>query len=304
MSMPGEEIGGARRLGDPLRLAVQITVFLVTFFALDFVLDSLLRWVLQNLAGPMFAEVLAGLGATWLALRIYEDFRVVDVGLWWNRMSGDNLLLGLAGGAGAAALVCALPLLVGAAKLVRTQQGSAGALAFAMLCIAAGAVGEELLFRGYAFQLLVARLGPWAAIVPTGVLFGLLHAANPNASRIGILNTAAFGVLFGYAYLRSRDLWFPIGLHFGWNITLPLFGVNLSGIKIFKEITGHEMAWRAGGGLWSGGEYGPEASLLTTLVFVPLFLCIWKGPIRRQTSPLTDPPPEGAICESAPPPLS
>jgi uncharacterized protein len=292
--------GGTGGRGDPIRLAIQLAVFLVSFFTLDFVLDGLLRWVAQDLAGPMFAELFSGLGATWLALRIYEGFPVIDVGLWWNRFSGDNLLLGLLGGLGAACLVLTLPLVSGAAAIVRVQPGSAGGMAFALLCMAAGSVGEELLFRGYAFQLLVARLGPWAAVVPFGVLFGLLHAANPDASRLGIVNTAAFGVLFGYAYLRSHDLWLPIGLHFGWNVTLPLFGANLSGIKIFKEITGHEMAWRAGS-LWSGGEYGPEASLLTSIVFIPLFLFLWKGPIRRQVSPLTDPPAEGAICESAPP---
>ena len=123
-----------------------------------------------------------------------------------------------------------------------------------------------------------------------------MHAANPDASPLGLVNTAAFGILFGYAYMRSRDLWLPIGLHFGWNFTLPLFGANLSGLKIFKEITGHEMAWRAGA-LWSGGEYGPEASLLTSLVFIPLLAFLWKAPVRRQRSPITDPPAENVICE-------
>jgi len=56
--------------------------------------------------------------------------------------------------------------------------------------------------------------------------------------------------------------------------------------------------WKAGG-MWSGGDYGPEAGLLTTLVLFALFLYIWKAPIRRQHSPLTDPPKE-AVCEPSP----
>ena len=288
---------------DPIRLAIRLVVFLVSFFVLYLVLSGLLSWLLLNFAGPMFAELVSALCATWLALRIYEGFRVIDVGLWWNRASGDNLALGLLGGAGAACLVLGLPLLFGWARIVQNHPASAEGIAFALLCLAAGSIGEELLFRGYGFQLLVAALGPWAAVVPVGILFGVMHSANPDASRLGLVNTAAFGVLFGFAYLRSRDLWLPFGLHFGWNLTLPLFGVNLSGITIFKEITGHEMTWRAGG-LWSGGAYGPEASLLTSIMFVPLFVFLWKAPVRRQTSPLTDPPAEGAICESSPPSLS
>jgi membrane protease YdiL (CAAX protease family) len=85
----------------------------------------------------------------------------------------------------------------------------------------AGAAGEEILFRGYGFQMLIRTLGPAGAVLPVGVLFALLHAGNPHATWLGLTNTAGFGILFGYAFLRSRDLWLPIGLHFGWNLTLP-----------------------------------------------------------------------------------
>ncbi|MBZ5584699.1 MAG: CPBP family intramembrane metalloprotease [Acidobacteriia bacterium] len=288
---------------DPLRLAIRLGVFLISFLVLYFLTSGLFSWLLQDFAGPILAELASALCATWLALRIYEACRVIDVGLWWNRAAGDNLTLGLSAGVAAACLVTGLPLLLGWASIVRDHPASGEGIVFAVLCLAAGAVGEEIVFRGYGLQILIAGLGPWAAVIPIGLLFGLLHAANPDATSVGVINTAAFGVLFGYAYLRSRDLWLPIGLHFGWNVTLPLFGANLSGIKIFREITGHEMAWRAGT-LWSGGEYGPEASLLTSLVFIPLFVFLWKAPIRRQTSPLTDRPAEGAICESSPPSAS
>jgi hypothetical protein len=55
------------------------------------------------------------------------------------------------------------------------------------------------------------------------------------------------------------------------------------------------MEWTAGV-LWSGGAYGPEASLLTSLVFAGLFLYIWKAPFARQFSPLLDPPMEEPPC--------
>ena len=290
-----------RKRKDPLRLAIRVTVFVVVFYGLGwFILDPLLRWLAGNLAGPTVAVLISAVFATWLSLRIYEDIPVFAVGLWWNRASAQNLKLGLLGGLGAAAVALVPPLLTGAAHIVGVHSPEPGAIVFAALCVAAGSVGEEMFFRGYGFQLLFANLGPWATILPVGLVFGWMHSANPDASPLGLINTAGFGVLFGYAYFRSRDLWLPIGLHFGWNFTLPLFGANLSGITIFKEITGHEMVWRAGV-LWSGGGYGPEASILTSAALVPLFVYIWKAPIRRQTSPLTDPPRESAICEPSPP---
>ena len=290
-----------RKRKDPLRLAIRVTVFVVLFYGLGwFVLDPLLRWFAGNLAGPTVAVLISAAFATWLSLRIYKDIPVFAVGLWWNRASAQNLKLGLLGGMGAAALALVPPLLTGAAHITGLHSPDYGAIVFAACCVAAGSVGEELFFRGYGFQLLMANWGPWAAILPVGLVFGWMHSANPGASPLGLIYTAGFGILFGYAFLRSRDLWLPIGLHFGWNFTLPLFGANLSGITIFKEITGHEMVWRAGV-LWSGGGYGPEASVLTSAALIPLFAYLWKAPIRRQTSPLTDVPGESAICEPSPP---
>ena len=252
--------------------------------------------VVTNFATAWFANL--------MTLRIYTTRRLADLGLWWNRASADNLSFGVLGGMGAASLVLAPPLLVGAARIAATpqEQPTFGALVFVTILLAAGSAGEELLMRGYGFQILLATCGTWATVVPVGVVFAWMHTGNPNATWLGIANTAGFGILFGYAYVRSRDLWLPIGLHFGWNLTLPLFGVNVSGLRM--KITGHEMVWNAGS-LWSGGDYGPEASVLTSVVLIVLILYLWRAPIRRQHSPLTDPPPpEGAVCESSPLSLS
>jgi membrane protease YdiL (CAAX protease family) len=129
------------------------------------------------------------------------------------------------------------------------------------------------------------------------VLFAALHSFNPNAGYLGLANTAGFGILFGYAFLRSYDLWLPIGLHFGWNVTLPLFGVNVSGLKI--GVTGYTLEWTAGS-LWSGGEYGPEASILTSAAMLILFAYLWKAPIRRQSAVLLDPPAGEVTCVPGP----
>jgi CAAX protease family protein len=221
-------------------------------------------------------------------MRIYEQRRLAAIGLLWDRAALENLGLGILGGAGAAALVLSGPLVVHAAHLERDSQNPASVASFAFVSflLLFGSAGEEMLFRGFGFQVLLRRFGDWTTVLPVGVLFGLLHARNPHASWLGLANTAGFGVLFGYAFLRSHDLWLPIGLHFGWNFTLPLFGVNVSGLTIRE--TGYSMEWSAGT-LWSGGGYGPEGSILTSLVLLLLFAFLWRAPIRRQPSALLDP---------------
>ena len=285
---------------DPLRIAIHVVVYVVLYFVTAAIFGRPLLWLLDYLAGITATGLLAALFANWLALRIYENRRLVELGLWWNRSSGENLALGLLGGAGSACLVLAPPLVARVARFAPTPAEGPGwdTFLFLTILLAAGAAGEELFFRGYGFQILLATLGPYATIVPVGVIFALLHGANPNITGLAMANTAVFGIVFGYAYLRSRDLWLPIGLHFGWNFTLPLFGANVSGLRM-KE-TGYELAWNAGP-LWSGGAYGPEGSLLTSAVLVVLLLYLWKAPVRRQSSPLTGPPVETVSCDPAPP---
>jgi hypothetical protein len=112
---------------------------------------------------------------------------------------------------------------------------------------------------------------------------------------LGIVNTAGFGILFGAALFRTRDLWMPIGMHFAWNAVLPYLGATLSGLTI--GVTKYRLVWRSGekwsgGELWSGGKYGPEASLEATLVLLVLFFAIWKVPVRRAALLLLDGEPE------------
>jgi membrane protease YdiL (CAAX protease family) len=275
-----------------MRIAVSVSVYAVTFWAGQLVLYSMLSPA-GALVSVSLSTLFPALFANWLALRVYEDRGLAAIGLAANRAAARNAAVGLAGGIGAACLVLAPPVLTGAAHFTPTH-AAAGSMPLVIVMLAASSAGEEMLFHGYAFQILVRALGPYATVLAVGAVFALMHGSNPHATWFGLANTAGFGILFGYAFLRSRDLWLPIGLHFGWNCTLPLFGVNLSGLKM--GVTGHEMVWTAGA-LWSGGEYGPEASLLTSGVLLLLFVYISKAPLIRQTALLRDPPAEKALCE-------
>lgn len=229
-----------------------------------------------------------------IAVRIYERGQLVDIGLGWSAASRRNLLLGLLGGIGAALLVTLLPFASGEAHFEPVGAGNIQwrTLIFVSVVLLFGAVGEEMLFRGYAFQVLARSIGAFATVLPMGVLFGLAHLNNQNVTWLGVANTMGWGVLFGVAFLRSGDLWLPIGLHFGWNWVLPLMGVNLSGFTM--DLTGRSLhsSWSV---LWSGGAYGPEGGLLTSLVVAGLFYYIWKAPIQHQDALLLRPEEVDAI---------
>jgi membrane protease YdiL (CAAX protease family) len=190
--------------------------------------------------------------------------------------------------------VLAGPLLTGAAQLEKTpnQPANFGSFIFVTLILLFGAVGEEMLFRGYGFQVLLGGLGRFATILPVSVLFGLAHLNNKNVSTLGIVNTMGFAVVLGYAFIRSGDLWLPIGIHFGWNWTLPLFGENLSGFTM--GMTGVTMHWYVAD-IWSGGSYGPEASLLTCGVVIALLVYLVKAPVVSQEPVLARPRSEDAL---------
>ena len=278
---------------DPVRIGLKVGVYVLLYLLAAFFLGPLFGWLGGILVGVTFGGLAAALIANAYALRIYEGIRMVDAGMRWNADSARNLAIGLAGGAGAVLCVLLPPVLAGVAwfRPDPTAEVNLATVVFVPVLLLMGAAGEEILFRGYGFQVLVRAMGPYATIVPVGVLFALLHASNPSAGEhwLGLVNTAGFGILFGYAFLRSGDLWLPIGLHYGWNVTLPLFGVNISGITM--RVTGYTLEWGVGP-LWSGGEYGPEASILTSLLFVVLWVYLWKAPVRRQPNALLDTPEE------------
>jgi uncharacterized protein len=154
-----------------------------------------------------------------------------------------------------------------------------------LLLLTVGATYEELSFRGYAFQRLTDAVGPTASIALFSVWFGAVHLWNPHSGGIlswAFFNTIAVGALFAVAYLRTRALWMPIGMHFGWNFALgTVFGLPVSGLDLFSVL----VHGKALGPKWlTGGNYGIEASATGAAVIllglVPVYFVTSKGQER------------------------
>lgn len=131
--------------------------------------------------------------------------------------------------------------------------------------MAAAAVTEELLFRGVLFRIAEGRVGTWWALIATGVLFGLSHLTNEHATVWGALAIAVeAGGMLTAAYVATRSLWLPIGLHFGWNYAESgIFSTEVSGNGATHGLLESSTS---GPALITGGEFGPEASVYSVLL--------------------------------------
>jgi uncharacterized protein len=123
---------------------------------------------------------------------------------------------------------------------------------------------EEVLFRGILFRWLEEFAGSWAALAVTSALFGLAHIMNPNATWFSSFTIAVeAGVLLGGAYMLTRSLWMPIGLHAAWNFTQGfIFDVPVSGLDQEGLVT----ARLSGPEILSGGAFGLEASVIALII--------------------------------------
>ena len=142
------------------------------------------------------------------------------------------------------------------------------ASAVALLGIMAGAaVAEELVFRGVLFRNIERWTGTWIALALTGSLFGLIHLANANATPLGAIAVAIeAGGMLTAAYIATRKLWVPIGLHFGWNIAASaIFSTEVSGSDTAQGLLDATVSAPA---LVTGGGFGPEASVFAVVLGV------------------------------------
>jgi len=205
--------------------------------------------------------VLAVLAYRWV-VRKTEQRPVTELaGPGAGRALGRGTVIGIA----LFALVIANIALVGDYEIRGwgTVPGALGLVGF----MAAAAVTEELLFRGILFRFVEKWTGTWLALVLSGLVFGLVHLFNEHASLWGAIAIAVEGGgLLTSAFIATRKLWLPIGLHFGWNFAgAGIFGAVVSG----KDITqGLLDAVTSGSPVITGGDFGPEGSLYSVLFSV------------------------------------
>jgi|APTNR8051073442_1049403.scaffolds.fasta_scaffold00005_117 hypothetical protein len=142
------------------------------------------------------------------------------------------------------------------------------------------ALAEELLFRGFIFQRFIQSLGPWPAQLILGGMFLLTHLNNPGMTGVtktlASINIFVASILFGLAFIKTKSLAMPLGLHFMANLMQgTVLGFGVSGeqeASLFTPVFDQAPAWL------TGGSFGLEASLpgLLTILLITMGVYRWK----------------------------
>lgn len=222
------------------------------------------------------AGSLAGVALYAGYVRLIERRRLIE--LAGGGVAGE-LAIGGVLGVGLFAVTAGLLVLIGVGRIA----GGDGPAALApwLVWVTATAASEEVLFRGVVFRIIEERLGTWIALAISAALFGGLHAANANATVVSSLAIAVeAGVLLAAAYVASRRLWLPIALHAGWNLAqLGVLGVQRPG----HSTHGVWSSRFTGPALLSGGDWGPEISIVAVILCLAAAIALLVLARRRRT---------------------
>jgi len=139
-------------------------------------------------------------------------------------------------------------------------------------------ISEELLCRGYIQRNLMYSFNNYIALIISSLLFALAHSFNPNLSWIALAGLFGAGILLGLSYIYTKNLWFPISLHFSWNLFQAYFGFNVSGQE-FYSIVEFNIAEE---NILNGGKFGFEASIFSLILQIALILLIFRYYQKRK----------------------
>jgi membrane protease YdiL (CAAX protease family) len=150
-------------------------------------------------------------------------------------------------------------------------------LSSSLLLFAGVAIAEELLFRGFVFQRLISGLGQWPAQLIIAAYFLLTHSNNPGMTGsvkvMAGINIFLASILFGLAFIQTKSLAMPLGLHFMANFVQGgILGFGVSG----TEQSGLLIPTFGDAPIWlTGGQFGLEASLPGLICVVVTLLLLY-----------------------------
>ena len=287
-----------------LRSGWRLLVFVFAFIAAAFLLATVLRVfyvaVLAIIPQPpranfvadfifRIALLVAALGAGYLCARYLEGLPWRSLGLTLHPGWLRDLVIGSAVGfaslavaVGIAAVGNGLEFSINNTSVVAVTRSLLGSAT--LLFVAA--LAEESMFRGYPLQTLSrAKLALFGVLI-TSVPFGIIHLSNPNVAPVTTFtNTVLAGIWLAAAYLKTRSLWLPLGVHWSWNWTLgAFFGLPISGLNLVSNPL--LRATDAGPAWLTGGKYGIEGGVACTVALIASTVFLWRTPWLKATPEL------------------
>ncbi len=143
-------------------------------------------------------------------------------------------------------------------------------------------MSEEFLCRGFLMNSIGGKNSVYIAIVLSSLMFALLHGINPGLSVLAIINLALYGVFMAVYMIVTDNIWGASAIHTIWNFAQGnIFGVLVSGQGFGDSLITTEIA--QGKDFISGGSFGAEGGICTTIILVVAFVLLMVYYKKRKT---------------------
>lgn len=219
----------------------------------------------------MFVQEILTILIAILAWKISTKRKLSDMGFTPIKSNFKDLIAGLLFGAGSLTFVFAALVLSGQAEVTSWAPSFSVSQIIALFMFILVGFAEELLCRGYIISVLRQTKSILAIYIISGVIFALMHSANSGIGLLPYMNLILIGMLWAYSYMKSGNIWLPIGYHITWNYFQgDVFGFKVSGTTEKGILTTSYPK----NNIFNGGDFGPEGGLFVTLVIVLGFLAI------------------------------
>ena len=140
---------------------------------------------------------------------------------------------------------------------------------------------EEVATRGWLLTRIAARSNLPLAIVISSSLFGILHMGNAGVTFLSVLNIILDGVLAGLLFIYTDSIWLVVAQHGTWNyVQGNLLGFQVSGTGADASIFSFTMG--SGPDWLTGGTFGAEGSIITTLVLLVSLVIVYRLGERKE----------------------
>ncbi len=267
---------------DFLGLILRVGLFILIGWLSLIFFGSALFWITgSKLITATMATFAAACLANAITVRIYERGQLSALGLGWGNSSSREFLLGAGSGAAGACLVMLLPIAAGAASFEKVP--GVGAPVGQPRLRQLRAVVRRVWRRNAVPRLRVSIAGPTGRGVRD-------HSPRSHNLWPGAYGQSTFKPAWASA-IRCYGAFYSAMLtcapaRCGCRSGCTSDGTSrclcsariLSGFTM--GVTGYALHWTAGT-LWSGGDYGPEGSLLTTAIVIVLFFVLHRYTIEQ-----------------------
>ena len=140
---------------------------------------------------------------------------------------------------------------------------------------------EEVATRGWLLTRIAARSNLPLAIAISSSLFGFLHLGNSGVTFLSVLNIVLDGVLAGLLLVYTDSIWLVVAQHGTWNyVQGNLLGFQVSGTGADASIFSFTMG--SGPDWLTGGTFGAEGSIITTLVLLVSLVIVYRLGERKE----------------------